>query len=145
MHRRWLLGIIVLTGSLSLWLNWFIHPNYLTTLCSEVDVNNACTYFWSQIIDGGFNFGFGLKAVIITSIIFLFLSARAFRWWKWFALVAIPIGVWDIITTKSGNYFPGSPDVASNIDGEIFLGISILIAIIATIYDFFEKRKKGNK
>jgi hypothetical protein len=94
---------------------------------------------------GGFTWGFGLKSIFFSSVIFFFLPARAFYWWKWFALVAIPIGVWDIITTKFGSGLFSSPDIASNIDGEIFLGISIFIAVIATIYDFFEKRKANPK
>ena len=144
-YRKWLLGIIVFTGGGLLCLSQIIHPGYLTTLCGDSDINRTCWNFWSQIMDGGFFSGFFLKAIITSSFLLLFFPERAFKWWRWFALFAIPYAIWDIATTKtdSGLFLLGSsPQLTSDIDGALFLGATILIAIATIVYNHFKLRKQ---
>jgi hypothetical protein len=97
--------------------------------------------------DGGFNEGYFLKAVLVGSLLLLFFPERAFKWWRWFAVFAVPYVVWDIATTEThgSGLFAGlgqSPQLSSTIDGGLFLLASLLLALSATIYNHFKLRAK---
>jgi len=138
-HRKWLLGAIVL--SLLIW--GYIYYLLQNTNCPAVF--SGCDEYLYLL--GAFTWGFFLKSVLVSTLLIFFFSPRAFVLWGCFALVAIPYFIWDITTTKFGSGFglSFSPEDVSNFDGMIFLGISIFIAIVATVYDFVKKRKGDTK
>ena len=84
--------------------------------------------------------GFFLKSIIITSILLMLFPERAFKWWRWFAMFAVPLVLYGLNgPSSSGSLF--SQQVMSDFLGYIFLGISLLIAITATAFDFIKKRR----
>ncbi|MFA5831660.1 MAG: hypothetical protein WC878_07590 [Candidatus Paceibacterota bacterium] len=140
-HRRWLMGIILLAGG-----GAFLLDKILRTTTCPAQFDTACEHYTDVLF--AFDSGFFLKSLILSSILLFFLPARAFNWWRWFALIAIPVGIWDIATTKFGSGMPvGSPYDASNIDGDLFLGATIIIAFLATLHTLILRHaeKKANQ
>ncbi|OGL88065.1 hypothetical protein A3I42_04070 [Candidatus Uhrbacteria bacterium RIFCSPLOWO2_02_FULL_49_11] len=91
-------------------------------------------------------YGFFLKSIILSSLILLLFSARVYKAWRWFALIAIPfmlIGIIFPIHEPGGQFF-GKKET-SDAFGYFFLGVTILIVIIVTGIDWFKKRGSSRK
>jgi len=139
-YRKWLLGVIMLR--LLVWGGVYVLLQKLN--CAHSDM--SCSHLLD--IYAAFTWDFFLKAIIVSSFLLLFFSKRAFKWWRWFALVAIPYAVWDIATTKTdyGWFLSGSsPQLTSDIDGALFLVATLLIAITVITYGYFKNRRENKK
>ena len=109
-----------------------------TTNCLPSDL--ACSHLLSVL--AAFAWDLLLKSVIVTALVLMFFPERVYKWWRWFALIAIPYAVWDIITTKTNisDFLGGSsPRTTSDHDGVFFASLSVSIVIAAM---FFEKIKR---
>ena len=85
-----------------------------------------------------FTWGYFIKSIFLTSLVLFVFPERAFKWWKWFAIVSIPLLTWWII--PPGGYFFGR-QAADKISALLFFGVSLLIAVSAAIYNYFKVRK----
>lgn len=139
-HRWWLLGIIALT----LLIRGGGYYVLLHTTCpKQFDV--ACEHYTDVL--AAFTWDFFFKSILYSSALFFFLPARAFNWWRWFALIAIPLCVWNVVTTESTSSFlmSWSPQYASDLYGYLFFGASVMIAIAAVLYDLIKSRARGKQ
>jgi hypothetical protein len=76
----------------------------------------------------GINRGFFLKSLIITSLVLILFPERVYKWWRWFALVAVLFVGWTFVTSESGGTGGGFPLTAvSDIYGCIFSAMSVTI------------------
>ena len=130
------LGGIVFACAI-VWLGVYVNLNQ-TTDCLSSDL--ACSHLLSVL--GAFAWDLFLKSVVATALVLMFLPERVYKWWGWFALIAIPYAVLDIVTTKtniSGFLGGSSPRTTSDHDGVFFTSLSVSIVIAAI---FFEKIKR---
>ena len=130
-HRKWLLGVTV--SAAMAW--WWVYEMSQKIACAQGTI--SCNNYISTL--DGFVRGPFIPSVIITALILLFFPERTFKWWRWFALVSIPILVWWIISAD-GEFF--GHRATSLISGIFFGSISILIAISFTIYNHLKLRGK---
>ena len=108
-YRRWLLLVAAFSGAVMSFLAWFVHPGYLDKICAN-DTTQDCLYYW-----GGLTYDlqneFFLKSLIIVPLILIFFTERVFKWWKWFALIAVPFLIWNLNNqplSPSEHYVPES-------------------------------------
>lgn len=128
-YRFWLAGLAVIAGGVWLCVHWLVlQDGYLTRFCGQ-DLDIFCTHYWGGVFYD-FHHGFLLKSVIISALILMLLPERAFRWWRWFAVVAIPLFAWSL--TKQ---LPAYSDaIELNIEGEVFLSLSIVLATLSLLF-----------
>jgi hypothetical protein len=126
-YRKWLLGLIVL-GAI-VWLIVYLLSQKIDCIQGTIACNN-----YINTLDGFVRAPF-IPSVILSSFFLLFFNERAFKWWKWFAVIGIPILVWWI-TTAVGEFF--GHQAASLFSGVFFATVTILIAFSATAYNYFK-------
>ena len=139
-HRWWLLGVLVLTGLV--WAGLYLVLQ--TTNCLPSDL--ACSHLLSVLT--AFVWDLLLKSVIVIAMVLMFLPERVYKWWRWFALIAIPYAVWDIIATKTNvsDFLGGSsPRTTSDHDGVFFASLSMSIVIAAMFFDKIRRYTFANK
>lgn len=91
-------------------------------------------YFCVEVLLSALYWGFFPKSIIGTAILLMFFPERAFKWWRWFAIVSAPLMVHDIATTKiTGDFMINSPQLASGHWGTLFLSLSMTIALMSVL------------
>ena len=131
-YRKWLLGVIIVI----FFVLFLVDIILRSTTCPaifDVDCENFTDVFFV------FDSGYFLKSVLLFSFALLFLSERAFKWWKWFAIASFPVLVWWIIP-PGGDLF--DRQAADKVSALFFLSVSILIAISASVYNFKLRKAK---
>ncbi len=123
-YRKWLLGVAFL--GIIAWLSTYFMSQKIDCTQGTISCND-----YINILDGFVRAPF-IPSLIFTSLLFLFFSERTFKWWRWFAIVIIPILTWWIMTEDSELFGHGT---ASYFSGIFFLVISVLIATSAAIYN----------
>ncbi len=95
------------------------------------------------------NAGFFLKSLIVVAFILMLFPERAFKWWRGFALLAVPFSLWWINWTAGQNVLGGgffTTTGISDIVGYVFSGITLVIVLSALIVEYVKKssvRKSG--
>lgn len=133
-HRKWLLGVAFLSAIA--WVIAYFMSQKIDCTQGTISCND-----YINILDAFVRAPF-IPSLIFTSFLFLFFSERAFKWWRWFAIVIIPILTWWIMTEDSELFGHGT---ASYFSGMFFLVISTLIAISSAIYNHFKLRSVTEK
>jgi hypothetical protein len=128
-YRKWLLGVTVFVAVAWGWA--YEMSQKIDCAQGTISCNN-----YINILDG-FVRGPFILSVIISALFLLFFPERAFKWWRWFAIISIPILVWWI-TTSIGEFF--GPQSASLFSGVFFAVMTILIAISAAAYNHLKLR-----
>jgi hypothetical protein len=131
------LGVALVAGSVLALLFVILYKKSLGFIfsCGHNDascMNNVAivnTLYW----------GYFIKSILITSLILLFFPERAFKWWRWFAIVSIPLFTWWMIP-PGGDFF--GRQAVDKVSAFLFLVVSILIAISATTYNYLKLRGK---
>ncbi len=127
-YRKWLLGFIVLTA-----ITWGgVYAILQKINCINADI--ACGQRLSML--AAFTWDFFPKAIILSTLLIMCFPERVFRWWRWFALVAMPYAVWDILNTKMNidGFFGGtSPRITGDHDGVFFLSFSVVVATMSVL------------
>jgi|SRR3990167_2334765 len=151
-HRKKLLTItlLALIGVGLAFVSWNVMGK---SQCPTLGVNDLptpsyikCTDLYHDSLYAPMIYGFFLKSIILSSLILLLFSARVYKAWRWFALIAIPfmlIGIIFPIHEPGGQFF-GKKET-SDAFGYFFLGVTILIVIIVTGIDWFKKRGSSRK
>jgi hypothetical protein len=127
-YRLWLLGIVTLTAGTWFFINWLVQPGYSARFCGT-DPDIVCILYWNGVF-GDLYHSFFLKSIIITTIILMFLPERAFKWWRWFAVVAIPFLMWSF--TKQPPAY--SDAIKINFEGEAFLSLSTALITFSLLF-----------
>lgn len=130
-YRLWLLGVGILAFVVLLSTDTVLR----STTC-PTQFYSGCEHYTDVLF--GFNSGFFLKSIIITTLILMALPERAFKWWRWFAVVAISFMSWEIYTTEThgSGLFMGlssSPRLTSDLAGALFLSLSAAIATLSIL------------
>jgi len=143
-YRKWLLGGMLLT--LVAWggVYFVLYKNSLgidlSCDSSKYETGNLIQECLNKVeILHIFYFGYFIKSILLVSVFLLFLPERAFKWWRWFAIVSIPLLAWWIINASGDLFGHQGTDKASAF---FFLVFSLLIAIVATIVNYFKLRKQ---
>lgn len=145
---RWQLGGIAVLGAASVGvISFLVRPGFVISHCgADTAFLSNCSLLWSKVIDGGFHSGFFLKAVVVASVLLMLLPERVYKYWKWFALISVPLAVWDIATTKTTlNMVGSSPQSTSNIDSLFFLAMSTSVALMAVFLGYEREHSFKNK
>ena len=129
-YRKWLLGVII--SSVAIWVSLYLKSQNIS--CSYGTV--SCIEFINTL--DAFVRGLYIFSIIGVSLFLLVLPEYIFKLWRWFAIISVPILTWWI-TTAVGEFF--GHITASYFSGIFFLSASILIAIFASIYNYFKIRK----
>ncbi len=133
-YRQWLLGVVFL-GVIA-WLSAYFMSQKIDCTQGTISCND-----YINTLDALCRPPF-ILFLFFTPFLFLFFSERAFKWWKWFAIIIIPILTWWIMTEDSELFGHGT---ASYFSGIFFLVISTLIAISSAIYNHFKLRSVTGK
>ena len=133
-YRKWLLGVIALTGAVFGVFYLINNKDFLNL--ANCDFGTLGCMDKVEIFDAFYS-GFFLKLIILSAFLLLFFPERAFKWWRWFALIAVPLLSWWIIV-EDAEYF--GHRTASNFSGIGFFAVSLLISLSASVFDFIKKR-----
>jgi hypothetical protein len=139
-HRKWLLGIVAIAGGglFALYLLLYKILSGLYVWCADKDV--VCMQNMESL--DAFYSGLFLKSIIVVAFLLLFFPERAFKWWRWFALVAIPFLGWWIFAQEGGFFGVFDQLAASKVSGYFFFVASFLIAISASFYNYLKLPNK---
>lgn len=124
------MGIVI--SSAIAWMIVYLLSQKISCVQGTISCNN-----YINTLDGFVRAPF-ILSVVVSAIFLMFFSERAFRWWRWFAIISVPTLAWWI-TTAVGEIFGHS--VASLFSGVFFAVGTIFIAISASIYNYFKIRK----
>jgi hypothetical protein len=131
-YRKWLLGVAVLAG-----VALFLLDKILRNTTCPASFDAGCENYTDILF--AFDAGYFIKTILVVSLSLLFFPERAFKWWRWFAIISIPLLAWWMIP-PGGDFF--GRQAVDKVSALFFIVGSILIALAAIIYNHLKFRGK---